>query len=87
MADTEEENRKPTRVWLLEQIELFLSNNPSMSPEGFGWNACRNTSLVERLRKGGDTTTTNLDKVIAFLGSPHQSRRSYSNRTSKPSKE
>lgn len=69
--------RKSTRAALLEQIEIFLAANPTVSATGFGWLACENTGLVERLRNGGDTNTENLDRCLDFLQNPHQRRKSY----------
>lgn len=75
-----------TKEQLLIDIEIFLANNPCMSPEGFGWNACRQSALVDRLRKGGDTTTNNLDKVYDFIANPRASRKSYAMKRSNPTK-
>jgi hypothetical protein len=66
--------QKPTSSiqWLLGKIEEFLKNNPTISPEGFGWACSRDTSLVERLRAGGDVTTRKMDVIIAYLANPNQ---------------
>jgi len=57
--------------WLLGQIEQFLTNNPTLTAENFGWRCCRDTSLVARLREGGDVTTRKMDAIIAFLANPN----------------
>lgn len=71
MADEHDIEKLPTRVRILREIEIFLANNPSVSPEGFGWRACKNTVLVSRLRKGADINTSVLDKILAYLANPN----------------
>lgn len=68
------QNKKPvsTVEWLIEQIDVFLTNNAPMSEESFGWHAIKDTSLVGRLRSGGDVTTRKLDRIIAYLHNPNQ---------------
>lgn len=56
--------------YLLDQLEQFLTNNPDISPECLGWWATRDTSLVKRLRDGGDVMTRKMDRIIAWLANP-----------------
>lgn len=56
-----------TRGTLLEFIELFLARRPNLTAEHFGWLAAGDTSLVKRLRDGGDITTRKLDKIKFFM--------------------
>ncbi len=67
---TKKPNPKPTttREAILERIEQFLVKNPSISPEGFGWAAIKDASLVERLRSGKDITTRKLDDILKYMG-------------------
>lgn len=58
---------KTTISWLLYTVNSFLSMHPDMSPETFGWQAIKDTSLVERLRSGGDVTTRKLDAIISYI--------------------
>lgn len=62
-----------TKSWLLATINDFLEECPEMSPETFGWKSVKDTTLVERLRNGGDVRTLKLDMIIAFI---HNIRRS-----------
>ena len=61
----------PTCVWLLDQIERFFTIN-KLDNDGclFGWHLCRDRSLVERLRDGGDVTTSKMDEILAFMQDP-----------------
>jgi hypothetical protein len=61
----------PTAIWLLEQIEEFLTIN-ELDNDGclFGWHLSKDRSLVERLRDGGDVTTSKMDEILAFLQGP-----------------
>lgn len=61
----------PTVLWLLEQIEEFLSVN-DMENDGntFGWLVSKDRTLVTRLRDGGDISITKMDDVIAFMRCP-----------------
>lgn len=54
-------------VRLLADIEMFLTENPELSAEGFGWRAIKETSLVKRLREGGDVSTRKMDAIIVFM--------------------
>lgn len=63
---------KTTREWLIAQMEAFLQKNPSYTEQSFGWAALRDTSVLERLKKGGDITTRKLDAIIAFMSNPPQ---------------
>lgn len=88
MQEQNPPQRQSTRAYILGRIEAFLLANPTVSAEGFGWFACRQTGLVACLRRGGDTKTANLDKIIDYLANPHQSRKSYgANRKRKINKE
>lgn len=60
-----------TALWLMALIEDFLTIN-GMENDGnsFGWLALKDRTLVERMRGGGDLSTTKMDKVIAFLRNP-----------------
>ncbi len=59
--------QKTTRSCLLEEVEKFLSDFPEVAPESFGWYAVKDSTLVERLRKGGDVTTKKLDMILLFI--------------------
>lgn len=56
-----------TRGKFLAAIERFLKQNPGITAEHFGWLTIGDTSLVPRLREGGDVTTRKLDLVTEFL--------------------
>jgi hypothetical protein len=56
-----------TRGKFLAAIERFLKQNPDITPEHFGWLTIGDTSLVPRLREGGDVTTRKLDLVTEYL--------------------
>lgn len=60
-----------TILWLLEQIEEFLTLN-DMANDGntFGWLVSKDATLVQRLRDGGDISTSKMDDVIAFMQRP-----------------
>lgn len=51
---------------LLIEIESFLARH-EMAASTFGLYAVRNSSLVPRLRKGGDVTTNTADQIRAFI--------------------
>lgn len=61
----------PTVLWLLAQIEEFLSVN-DMDNDGntFGWLVSKDRTLVTRLRDGGDISITKMDDVLAFMRCP-----------------
>jgi len=59
-----------TRGKLLELIDAFLAKNPRTTPEGFGWQAIGDSTLVLRLRNGGDVTTAKMDAVIRYMSNP-----------------
>ena len=71
MRVKEERIQGPTTVWLLEQIEEFLTVN-QMDNDGclFGWVLSKDRSLVTRLRDGGDVTVSKMDEILAFLENP-----------------
>jgi hypothetical protein len=56
-----------TRGKFLAAIERFLKQNPGITHEHFGWLTIGDTTLVTRLRDGGDVTTRKLDLVTEFL--------------------
>lgn len=56
--------------WLLGNIERFLDANPGISDEGFGWFACKDSSVLGRLRLGGDIRTKKVERILAFLKFP-----------------
>ena len=68
----------PTAKWLLDQIEEFLTIN-EMENDGctFGWLLCRDRTLVQRLRDGGDVTLTRMDGAVAFMRNPVSGYRTY----------
>lgn len=55
---------------LLYDIERFLKLNPHISEESFGWFSIKQSNLLDRLRNGGDLSTRNLDRVIAYMRAP-----------------
>lgn len=61
----------PTVRWLLSQIELFLELN-EMENDGnnFGWMLCKDGTLVQRLRDGGDINVSRMDEALAFMQNP-----------------
>lgn len=61
----------PTAVWLLSEIERFLTSN-DMENDGytFGWHVAKDRMLVTRLRDGGDVTLTRMDDILAFMQNP-----------------
>lgn len=62
-----------TAEWLLHNIDRFLDNNLHngwMDEEAFGWAACKDSSLVERLRNGGDVRTEKMDLILSFVKNP-----------------
>lgn len=70
-AKTDDAKQGPTAKWLLELIEEFMTIN-GMDNDGnrFGWLFCGDRTLVQRLRDGGDITTTRMDDAIAFMRNP-----------------
>ena len=58
----------PTAQWLLGLIEEYLTIN-DLDNDGclFGWALSKDRSLVERLRDGGDVTTSKMDEILAFM--------------------
>jgi hypothetical protein len=61
----------PTAQWLLEIIEEFLTLN-ELDNDGclFGWVLSKDRTLVQRLRDGGDVTTSKMDEILAFVQNP-----------------
>lgn len=61
----------PTAQWLLEVIEEFLTVN-ELDNDGclFGWVLSKDRTLVQRLRDGGDVTTSKMDEILAFVQNP-----------------
>lgn len=61
----------PTAQWLLEVIEEFLTLN-ELDNDGclFGWVLSKDRTLVQRLRDGGDVTTSKMDEILAFVQNP-----------------
>lgn len=60
-----------TTLWLLEQIEEFLTIN-DMDNDGntFGWLVSKDRTLVQRLRDGGDIAIGKMDDALAFMQRP-----------------
>jgi hypothetical protein len=56
-----------TRSLLLAEVEKCLVDFPQMTPESFGWQSVKDSTLVERLRGGGDVTTKKLDMILQFI--------------------
>lgn len=56
-----------TQTCLLAAVNEYLELHPEMTAESFGWYAVQDSSIVARLRKGGDVTTRKLDKILAFI--------------------
>jgi len=77
MRTTPERRQGPTAIMLLGLIEEFLTLN-DMDNDGnyFGWLVCGDRTLVQRLREGGDVTTTKMDDIISFLYKPEKILRS-----------
>lgn len=67
MSQKTQKKPESTREYLLMRIEDFLTKNPNVDAEAFGWAAIKDCSLVERLRAGGDVTTRKLDAIIRFM--------------------
>lgn len=53
--------------WLKAQLQQFLKNNPCLTPEGLGWKAVGDPSMVVRVLAGGDVTTSTMDRIIHYL--------------------
>lgn len=71
MRTKENRIQGPTAVWLLSEIEMFLTLN-NLDNDGclFGWHLSKDRSLVQRLRDGGDVTTSKMDEILAFMQNP-----------------
>ena len=66
-----------TILWLLDQIERFLElNELENDGNAFGWMLCKDRTLVQRLRDGGDINVTRMDEALAFMKNPDRSVRS-----------
>jgi hypothetical protein len=78
---TYDPTRKPktTREYLLWRVEEYLVKNPQVSPPGFGHSSIGDTSVVKRLREGGDVTTTKFDRMIRYMGNPNEKEKSNGN--------
>lgn len=72
MTDEPKKKYATTQEWLLDQIEQHLARNTHLTPESLGWRAIRDSSLVDRLRAGGDVTTRKMDKIIAYIANPNK---------------
>lgn len=61
----------PTALQLLVDIEDFISVN-DMDNDGnyFGWLAIKDRTVVQRLRDGGDVSTTKMDAIYDFMQNP-----------------
>lgn len=60
-----------TAQWLLEVIEVFLTvNNLDNDGCSFGWVLSKDRTLVQRLRDGGDVTTSKMDEILAYMQDP-----------------
>lgn len=73
MADTNTPDFDSTGDWLLHNITEFLDANTHLKwvdGEAFGWMACGDSSVCERLRLGGSITIKKMDKIIEFLKDP-----------------
>lgn len=70
-----ERRQGATILWLLDLIEEFLTLN-EMDNDGnsFGWLSSKDRTMVQRLRDGGDITTTRMDDVLAFIKCPGNHR-------------
>ena len=66
----------PSVTELRRLIEEFLTIN-DMDNDGiyFGWLVAGDRNLVQRLRDGGDLTTTKMDDIIAFMQNPDKESR------------
>ena len=58
---------KSTKEAILAKINEFLEKHPEVTPQGFGLESTRDTSLVLRLQAGGDITTRKLDMILYYL--------------------
>lgn len=72
---------------LLFNIEAFLDANPHISEESFGWFSIRQPELLKRLRDGGDVSTRNLDRLIAYMRNPVTSLKKEASNGKKPTEE
>lgn len=63
-------NQPSTRESVLARIDQFLADHSDIDAESFGYYAINDTSLVARLRNGGDITTRKLDLILNFLYNP-----------------
>lgn len=60
-----------TAKQLLVDIEDFMTIN-DMDNDGnyFGWLAIKDRTMVQRLRDGGDVSTTKMDEIYTFMQNP-----------------
>jgi hypothetical protein len=61
-------SKPPDTIPLLDEIEAFLAAT-GMSPTIFGNQVVRDWRLVDRLRRGGDVTTRNAERIRGFMAS------------------
>ena len=61
----------PTAKRLLVDIENFMDLN-DMDNDGnyFGWLAIKDRTMVQRLRDGGDVSTSKMDEIYSFIRNP-----------------
>lgn len=55
---------------LVKAIDHFKRYNSGLSDEGLGWKAIQDSTVVTRLRNGGDVTTKKYEDLFDFLISP-----------------
>jgi hypothetical protein len=59
-----------TREWLIAQIDECIAVH-GVDDESFGYHCLKDSSMVKRLRNGGDITTRKLDITVKFLRNPN----------------
>ncbi len=66
-----EMNQRPLTIHcLLADLERFLEANPHIAESQLGWFSIKQPNLMERLRKGGDITTRQLDRLLDWMANP-----------------
>lgn len=55
---------------LVAAIDNFKEYNSGLTDEGLGWKAIQDSTVVTRLRNGGDVTTYKYEKLLEFLVAP-----------------
>lgn len=63
---------KSTIEALLARIDQYKRLNPGIGDEAIGWRSVKDSSIVGRLRSGGDCTTRKLDAIIRYLAKSKQ---------------